>query len=286
MQRYKCLNCNRQFQSKRRKFRFQTKLWNDYVWKKQTVSDLAKKYQRSEKWIRKQLDQVQIKTFNNSIRPQPITIIADTTFFGRNYGITILREPNLKKNLYWDEIINENAEAYLKGKTELEKRGFVIQAVVVDGRRCLKSVFADFPIQMCQFHQIAIITRYLTRKPKMEAGKELRAIALSLTKSNEKEFTILLNNWFEKWEEFLKEKTINLETDKWFYTHKRLRTAHRSLKTNLPYLFTYQKYPKLNIPNTTNSLDGSFSHFKSLLRIHRGLKRARRYKVICEILRK
>jgi len=34
-----------------------------------------------------------------------------------------------------------------------------------------------------------------------------------------------------------------------------------------------------------NSLDGSFSHFKSLLRIHRGLTKARRYKVIREILR-
>ena len=142
---------------------------------------------------------------------------------------------------------------------------------------------------MCHFHQIAIITRYLTRRPRLEAGKELRKITLSLTKSTEKEFTNLLNNWFEKWEEFLKEKTVNLETGKWFYTHKRLRSAHRSLKTNLPYLFTYQKYPKFNIPNTTNttnSLDGLFSNFKSLLRIHRGLKRARRYKVICEILRK
>lgn len=157
---------------------------------------------------------------------------------------------------------------------------------MVDGKRCLKSVFSDLPVQMCHFHQIAIITRYLTRNPKLEAGKKLREIALSLTKSNEKEFTNLLDDWFEKWEEFLKEKTVNPETGKWFYTHKRLRSAHRSLKTNLPYLFTYQKYPRLNIPNTTNSLDGSFSNFKSLLRIHRGLKRERRYKVICEILGK
>ena len=243
-----------------------------------------KKLKREFK-IRQQLDQVQIKTSNNSIKSQSVIIVADTTFFGRNYGITVLREPNLKKNLYWDEIINENADAYWKGKTELEKQGFTIQAVVVDGKRCLKSVFLDLPIQMCHFHQIAIITRYLTRKPKLEAIKELRKITLLLTKSTEKEFTNLLNSWFEKWEEFLKEKTVNPETGKWFYTHKRLRSAHGSLKTNLPYLFTYQKYPKLNIPNTTNSLDGSFSNFKSLLRIHRGLKKDRRYKVICEILK-
>lgn len=278
------MNCGRKFQNKRQLSRLQNKLWNEYIWKKQTVSDLTKKYSKSEKWIRQQLDQIQIKTSNNSVKPQSIVIIADTTFFDRNYGIMVLREPNLKKNLHWQEITSENSDAYWKGRAELEKQGLAIQAVVVDGKKCLKSVFLDLPIQMCHFHEVAIITRYLTRRPKLEAGKELRKIALLLTTSNEKEFTILLNNWFEKWKDFLKEKTINPETGGWFYTHKRLRSAYRSLKTNLPYLFTYQKYPELDIPNTTNSLDGTFSHFKSLLRIHRGLKRERRYKVICEIL--
>jgi len=140
----------------------QTKLWNKYVWKKQTVSDLAKKYKKSKSWVGKQLDQVQIKVPDNSINPQPIVIIADSTFFDRTYGITVLREPNLKKNLHWQEIINENSDVYWKGRKELEKQGFTIQAVVVDGKKCLKSVFLDLPIQMCHFHQTAIITGYLT----------------------------------------------------------------------------------------------------------------------------
>lgn len=106
-----------------------------------------------------------------------------------------------------------------------------------------------------------------------------------MTGSTEKEFTELLNKWYEKWEYFLEEKSINLETGKLHFTHKRLRSAFRSLKTNLPYLFTYQKYPELKIPNTTNSLDGTFSYFKTLLRIHRGMSKKKRYKVICEILK-
>lgn len=280
------MKCNKNFQNKKQLSRFQTKLWSEYVWKKQTVKQLANDFNKSEKWIGRQLDQIQIKTSNNSINPQSIVIVADTTFFGRTYGIMVLREPHLKKNLYWREIVKENSDIYWQGRTKLEKQGFVIQAVVVDGKKCLKSVFLDLPIQMCHFHQTAIITRYLTMGPKLEASKELRRIALSLTASNEEKFSELLNNWFEKWKEFLKEKTVNSETSKWFYKRRRLRSAYRSLKTNLPYLFTYQKYPELNIPNTTNSLDGTFSHFKSLLRMHSGLKRARRYKVICEILKK
>ncbi|MFC1613283.1 hypothetical protein ACFL23_03035 [Patescibacteria group bacterium] len=36
--------------------------------------------------------------------PQSIVVVADTTFFRRSYGVTIFREPNLKKNLIWKEV--------------------------------------------------------------------------------------------------------------------------------------------------------------------------------------
>lgn len=197
----------------------------------------------------------------------------------------MVRGPNLKKNLYWKELAAENPEVYWQARNKIEQQGFTLKAAVIDGKRGVKEVFLDLPVQMCQFHQIAIINRYLTRKPKLEAGKELRSIALFLTTSNEKEFSALLDNWHGKWKDFLKEKSINLETQRLHYTHKRLRSAYRSLKTNLPYLFTYQKYPELKIPNTTNSLDGTFSYFKTLLRIHRGMSKDKRYKAICEILK-
>lgn len=138
---------------------------------------------------------------------------------------------------------------------------------------------------MCHFHQKQIIRRYLTNQPKLEASIELKGITRTLINTNEKEFTKQLNNWHSKWKDFLKEKTINSETNRWCYTHKRLRSAYRSLKTNLPYLFTYQKYPELNIPNTTNSLDGFFNTLKSKLNVHRGLNRQRAKKVIVELLK-
>ena len=157
--------------------------------------------------------------------------------------------------------------------------------MILNGKRGVRQVFPGIPAQMCQFHQVAIINRYLTRRPILEAGKELRRIALQLTVSTEKEFTELLNSWHIKWQTFLKEKTVNPFTDKWCYTHKRIRSAHRSLKTNLPYLFTYQKYPELNIPNTCNSLDGSNTTLKNLIRIHRGINQRNRYRMVCQILK-
>ncbi len=89
-----------------------------------------------------------------------------------------------------------------------------------------------------------------------------------------------LNNWFIKWEDFLNERTVNIETGKSYYTHKRLRSAYRSLKSNLPWLFTWYDYIELNIPNTTNAIDGHFADLKNKLRNHNGLSIERKIKFI------
>src|SRR3989344_1738070 len=176
---------------------------------------------------------------------------------------------------------------YRYGRSILEEKGWTLQAVVVDGKRGFLKVFEGMLIQICQFHQMKQVTKYLTRRPQTEAGKELRALALTLTKTNEATFTKALEAWHQKWRTFIEEKTVseflNGKT-KWYYTHKNVRSAYRSLKTNLPYLFTYQKYPELNIPNTTNALDGSFSALKKKLAVHHGLRKDRRYKVISQLL--
>lgn len=190
----------------------------------------------------------------------------------------------MKRNLYWKEVEAETPSGYLRARQKLERQGFKIQGAVVDGKRGVIRVFEDIPVQMCQFHQIAIVRRYITSRPRLEAGKELRAITLALPTLRESAFSQLLSEWHNRWKEFLKERTYSEDGRHWAYTHKRIRSAYRSLQTNLPYLFTYQKYPELGMPNTTNSLDGYFSKIKGLLNIHRGLTTERRYKIIQEIL--
>ena len=217
--------------------------------------------------------------------PQKIHIIADVIFFGRKYGFCVFRSPQLKMNISWAKILVEKPIVYQLGKRHVESLGYEITSITLDGKRGLLKVFSDIPVQMCQFHQIQIVTRYLTRKPKLEASKDLRRITLNVTNSTELEFKEKLDSWYEKYKDFFNEKTINPDTGRWFFTHKRLRSAYRSLTTNLPYLFTYLKYPELNITSTTNSLDGSFSHLRTLLRIHRGQKEERKKKMIDEILK-
>ena len=173
---------------------------------------------------------------------------------------------------------------YYYGRKILEDKGWIFTAAVVDGRRGMTTVFKDIPVQVCQFHQMKTVTKYLTRRPETPAGQELRGIMLQLPRSTEKEFTKLLADWKKDWSEILTDKTYILGTRRWYHTYKKVRSAYLSLERNLPYLFIYQKYPELHIPNTTNSLDGFFTHLKDKVKIHHGLRKDRRYKMIEEIL--
>lgn len=206
------------------------------------------------------------------------------TFDRRTFGVCVFRSPHLKKNLMWRVSERETSAVYQECLQALQQQGFTVQAVVVDGRSAHFEVFRGIPIQMCHFHQIAIVTRYLTTRPKLPASQQLRTLTFTLTHTTETIFTERLKAWYEQWQLFLKEKTHHPETKRWCYTHRRIRSAYRSLNVHLPYLFTYQRFPDLMIPNTTNSLDGTFSHVKTLLRIHRGLNPETKTKLIGEIL--
>lgn len=281
-QRFLCLYCNRQFIPPADRTRVRLRLWKEYVWHQQTLKQLATQYRRSIRWVQKQLDLAPTDRIQRE--PQRIIAVADTTYFGRGYGILVIRCPRMRRNLHFHEVVSESPTEYLKARQELESRGYVLEAAVIDGKRGVARAFEGMPVQLCQFHQMAIMRRYLTSRPKLEAGKELRALALSLTTSTEKIFGELLDLWHQKWHTFLQERTYDNDGIHWQHTHKKIRSAYRSLKTNLPYLFTWKKYPKLKIPNTTNSIDGYFSRLKQLLNSHRGLTIKRRYKMIQEIL--
>jgi hypothetical protein len=196
----------------------------------------------------------------------------DCCFFGRGYGIIVARCPGLKKNLYWKEITTENKAVYTEARRYLEQNGFKIRAVIIDAKYGIKEVFSGLVIQICQYHQQQIVQRYLTTQPKIQAGQELKAIADSLTYLDRYSFTLVLEDWHKIWRVLLAERTYSPDRDHWWYTHRRLRAAYRSLLTNLPYLFEYRQHPDLQIPNTNNSLEGYFSRLKQLLNNHHGLK--------------
>lgn len=204
----------------------------------------------------------------------------DTHYFRHNFGVMVFRDNYRKKNLYWQFVKYETIDFYKQGISHLSTIGWEVQGIVCDGRRGIFKAFNNIPIQMCHYHQKAIITRYLTQNPKQQAAVELKTICNSLTRSEKEIFSRSLITWTHRWEEFLKERTIDSEKEKWHYTHKRLRSAIRSLKSHLNYLFTYKEYEDLDFPNTTNSLEGCFNNLSNKLRNHPGMKDDTKIKLV------
>lgn len=204
----------------------------------------------------------------------------DTTYWGRSFGVMLFKDSISGTNLLKYYVKTETNKMYRQGIKELIDKGFKITGIICDGRRGLLQSFVEFPVQMCQFHQASIIRRYITKNPILPASIELKTIVDIMSKTDKESFEGVLQEWFIKWNMFLNERSMNSETGKSYYTHKRLRSAYRGLKTNLPYLFTWYDKIELKMPNTTNAIDGHFAHLKTKLRNHNGLSLERKKKFI------
>ena len=262
-------------------------LWRDFRVGKQTYRQLAEKHRCSIRTIQRRLDRIKAESggFKGGARPGSVVLLMDTTYFGRDFGVLLIKSAHTDEVLHREYVKQETNGLYERAVEGLKARGFKIAAIVCDGRKGLFSVFGETPVQMCQFHQSAIVTRYLTRRPKTLASYQLRELALTLSRTDRQSFTDGLFSWHDEWKTFLNERTVNPETGKSTFTHRRLRSAYRSLKANLPWLFTFEDHPDLGIPNTTNALEGTFADLKNKLRCHNGLTKQRRMKFIDEFLK-
>ena len=208
----------------------------------------------------------------------------DTTYFGRKLGVMVFKDSISGQILYKQYVKSETNKLYLAGVEEIARRGIKIQSIICDGRKGLLPLFVGIPIQMCNFHQVAIIRRYLTKKPRMQASKELWEHVLLLVKTDKESFEGGLVAWHDKWKKFLNERKVDA-AGKNRHVHRKLRSAHRSLQTNLPWLFTWYENIPMKIPNTTNAIDGHFADLKNKLRNHNGLSELRKKKFIDEFLK-
>lgn len=243
---------------------------------------MAKKYGCSSKTIQRRLDTI-TPTKNTSFN-KVANVLMDTTYFGRKFGVMVFKDSISSDILFKQYVKSETNLLYLKGIKEIAKRGIKIQSIICDGRKGLFDLFPEIPVQMCQFHQVAIIRRYLTKKPKLEASKELWKHVSLLTVTDKESFVGGLSDWYNKWEWFLNERRID-NSGKKRYIHKKLRSAYRSLNTNVKWLFTWYDNMSLNIPTTTNGLDGQFSDLKNKLRNHNGLSIDRKKRFIDEFFK-
>ena len=279
-QRYRCSACGIQFVHDTSVSN--ETLWHEFAFDHATVRVLKKRYHISKSTVHRRLDEYELQ----DIDPAPRTMVAiiDATRVGYSW-VLVVRDPHEKQNVYAKEISSETTFAYQTAYAHLTEQGFSFVAIVSDGRFvAVPWLFPNIPVQMCHFHQEQIVIRYLTLNPKLEAGIELLALVRTLPHIDEVSFTDAFKFWCMKWHTFLQEKTVDAETGRWHWTHKRVRQARDSIAAHLPNLFMFQRFPDLKIPNTTNSLDGVFRKAKTAIGVHAGRPHARQIKLVLSLL--
>jgi len=213
----------------------------------------------------------QIRTTRIISSHKSVVVLMDTTYWGRKFGVVTLKD-NKTKVILWRKFVKyETLADYKEGVDWLLSNGFKIQGIVCDGLRGMFQLFDNHKVQMCQYHQISIVRRYLTQNPELAASVELWELTKCLTKSKKEDFFHQFQQWEQKWTDFLKERNPDKRTGKSYYVHKRLRSAWLSLRRNMPYLWTFYDYPHAELPNTNNSLEATFADLKTKLRNHNGL---------------
>ena len=161
--------------------------------------------------IRRRLDAYQPPASPTVARA--VIVLMDTTYWGRDFGLMLFKDTITRENLLWYYVRTELNTLYLQGITELQSRGFKILGIVCDGITGLLALFPCISVQMCQFHQVAIVRRYLTKSPKLQAPQALLQVVYMMKHSDKKSFISALEMWFAKWKEFLNERTINTEKE-------------------------------------------------------------------------
>lgn len=281
-QQYYCKDCKRKFLSKKRKKTHTIqKIIEEYIFHKQSYRELRERYGYSKQKLHNTLENYRIKEKKH--KPRKVHLLVDAIWFGSkkdrlSFCIIVFRSQKDKENLYYSVEKSETKLAYLKGRIYLESLGYEILSVTGDGFSGIKQAFFDIPYQMCHVHMERIVRRQTTRNPQTEAGQVLLALVKTLHTTNKREFFERLRVFTVKYQDFLNEKTVNPETGKSFFTHKRVRSAWKSLLYFADDLFSYEK--DLNIPKNTNALEGHFSHVRDIVSIHRGLSRRLKIKIL------
>jgi uncharacterized protein YktA (UPF0223 family) len=210
----------------------------------------------------------------------------DGTYFKR-WGCILVYKAGTEV-IFDDFAIRENYFVYRVGLTQIQNLGYQIKGVTSDWHGSLNSavenLFPGIPHQRCLVHLQRFCQSLLTQNPETQAGIELLEIVRllnSIKNYYEKEVWL---KWFERFEkrnkDILNQRTYQEKEGKttWWYTHKNLRRAYRTIKNSLLHLFLYLDYP--NLPKDTNGLEAEFSHLKRKLSLHRGLRRHRKINLV------
>lgn len=158
--------------------------------------------------------------------------------------------------------------------------------IVCDGHKGLiaaakRTYGNDVMLQRCIFHLCHTLHSYLPMTARHPAATELRdyykQVNYVRTKGQARQFEEHFYELYDKYRDYIDEHTMMTTPSNQVmpdYIHRKTHAAYALLDNLIKdkQLFNYIDHPELNIPNTTNLLEGGVnSRIAELLKCHRGL---------------
>ena len=277
VQLYKCLVCQHQFRSG-----FPspaTEIWNAYQNDKQTICQIAEQNHLSTSSVKRRLRKIERVSTQPDLSGQTGYVHLDVTYWGHNRGVMLALDDTTNKPLYVAFVKSETTQDYRTAIDAITAVGYTIKGIIIDGKKALFKEFQDHPMQMCQFHMLQIVRRYLTGNPKMKASIDWMLLMREMKHLTKEVFEAEYAAWKERYAEFLN-KRVTHKDGKSCYLHRKVRTVVHSIDFYLPYLFTFQCPECAGMPNTNNKIEGTFTDLKKSLNNHTGMSMQNRKRFI------
>lgn len=254
--------------------------YHAWIFGRRTLTEISYNLDVSVPTLRSKFDSIDVEEglvhYPDNSNPS-INLQIDATYFGNEYGYICFHDG--KRVVYFHEIKAETSYDIILGLRTLKQAGYRFRSVTIDGRKgfegAIRKELGGVPIQLCLFHARAIVRRYLGPNPTTEVAQDLAELMSRVRYICPQEFIDQFHNLELKHRVHLIPPTVVKNRRR-----QRIRLAYRFVHNNMHRIFTFRDLPNLNIPPTTNHLEGMFSHIKERLKIHRGLQQNNKKKAI------
>lgn len=248
--------------------------YHQWIFGRRTLTEIASYLDISIPTLRSKFDVIDVvEGLVHLPRSGAINLQIDATYFGTEYGFICFHDG--KRVICFHEISAETSRDIILGLRTLKQAGYRFKSVTIDGRKgfeeAIRKELGGVPIQLCLFHARAIVRRYLGPNPSTEAGQELAHLMSKITFICPQDFIDQFHHLTLKHRRNLIPPTVVKNRRR-----QRIRLAYRFVENNMHRMFTFRDLPDLNIPPTTNHLEGLFSHIKERIKLHRGLQENRK----------
>jgi hypothetical protein len=207
-------------------------------------------------------------------------LLIDGSYFANGLCLILYYDHDIRYVQLYRHTDEEHFKEIYEDLMNLQKLGVNVYSITCDGHKAiLKAIRKAYPgviIQRCLVHIKRQVKNYLSSSPKTTQGAALLQISNQITRIKTQEqcglWLLSFKQWCDEHEPYVKERSYNTESKRYWYTHKNLHAAYALILNAIPHMFHYLNDEQ--IPYTTNRIENYFGHLKDKLTLHRGLRMA------------